>query len=223
MNFLKPCTISSPWALYLCLCLCLSLLLMCVYSSREDAHHCIIIVGLTRCTVPGIDCAIHNEMLINGVLSTMYPKCQEKSRADVSEFCFIAGASDAKAVKVNQIQLLLLLLPTAKPLQRLYHHPSHSLHRNIFSPFPFLPSLSPHSFGSSSSSSSSKQRPPLPISFYPTMDTLVARYSRSPFENEGSSSDDQHDYTDTLPPLSLRFALPPVARVSHLLPPPPRS
>ncbi len=48
------------------------------------------------------------------------------------------------------------------------------------------------------------------------MDTLVARYTRSPFESEGFSSDEQQDSTDSLPPLSLKFALPPVARVSHL-------
>jgi hypothetical protein len=162
---------------------------MCVYRTREDAHHYIIIVGLTRCTVPGIDCA------------TQAPVTRKLSKSIKSIFFFF-----------------FLQLPN--PLQRLYHHLLHSLHRNIFPHLPFLPSLSPHSFGSSSSSSSSKQRPPLLISLFPTMDTLVARYSRSPFENEGFSSDDQHDYTDTLPPLSLRFALPPVARVSHLLPPP---
>lgn len=49
------------------------------------------------------------------------------------------------------------------------------------------------------------------------MDTLVARYTRSPFENEGFSSDEQQDYTDSLPPLSLKFALPPVARPSAFL------
>lgn len=49
------------------------------------------------------------------------------------------------------------------------------------------------------------------------MDTLVARYTRSPFDTEGFSSEDQQDYTDSLPPLSLKFALPPVARVSYLL------
>jgi 20S proteasome subunit beta 5 len=48
------------------------------------------------------------------------------------------------------------------------------------------------------------------------MDTLVARYTRSPFENEGFSSEEQQDYTDALPTLSLKFALPPIARVSHL-------
>ncbi|KAF7504972.1 Proteasome subunit beta type-5 [Endocarpon pusillum] len=49
------------------------------------------------------------------------------------------------------------------------------------------------------------------------MDTLVATYTRSPFENEGFSSDEQQDYTNSLPPLSLKFALPPVARPSAFL------
>jgi 20S proteasome subunit beta 5 len=48
------------------------------------------------------------------------------------------------------------------------------------------------------------------------MDTLVARYTQSPFENEGFSAEEQEHYTDSLPPLSLKFALPPVARVSSL-------
>ncbi len=47
------------------------------------------------------------------------------------------------------------------------------------------------------------------------MDTLVARYTGSPFASEGFSSEDQQDYADSLPPLSLKFALPPVARVSR--------
>ena len=45
------------------------------------------------------------------------------------------------------------------------------------------------------------------------MDTLVAWYTQSPFETEGFSQE-QQDYTDSLPPLSLKFALPPIARVS---------
>lgn len=49
------------------------------------------------------------------------------------------------------------------------------------------------------------------------MDTLVARYTQSPFANEGFASEEQNDYYDTLPPLSLKFALPPVPRPSAFL------
>ena len=46
------------------------------------------------------------------------------------------------------------------------------------------------------------------------MDTLVARYAGSPFAKESFSPEEQQDYTNSLPPLSLKFALPPVPRVS---------
>ena len=58
------------------------------------------------------------------------------------------------------------------------------------------------------------------------MDTLVAQYTRPLFENEGPSQEEQLDLVQALPPLSLKFALPPIAQVSfpvdhlqlHLLP-----
>lgn len=47
------------------------------------------------------------------------------------------------------------------------------------------------------------------------MDTLVARYSRPTYQqNEVFSEQDQQDFTDVVPPLSLKFAMPPVAHVS---------
>ena len=47
------------------------------------------------------------------------------------------------------------------------------------------------------------------------MDTLVARYTSSPFDREAFSDDDQQDFTQSIPSLSLRFALPPVPRVCY--------
>jgi len=49
------------------------------------------------------------------------------------------------------------------------------------------------------------------------MDTLVARYTQSPFADEGYSSDEQNDFCETVPSLSLKFALPPVPRPSAFL------
>ena len=49
------------------------------------------------------------------------------------------------------------------------------------------------------------------------MDTLVARYTQSPFANEGHNFEEQNDYCKTIPPLSLKFALPPVPRPSAFL------
>ena len=46
------------------------------------------------------------------------------------------------------------------------------------------------------------------------MDLLVAQYSRPAFQNEGYSSQEQQELSETLPPLSLRFAMPPVAKVN---------
>ena len=46
------------------------------------------------------------------------------------------------------------------------------------------------------------------------MDTLVAQYSRPAFYNEGYSQYEQQELTQATPPLSLRFALPPIANVS---------
>lgn len=44
------------------------------------------------------------------------------------------------------------------------------------------------------------------------MDTLVARYSRPAFQTEGYAAEDQQQaLADSLPSLSLSFALPPVA------------
>ena len=48
------------------------------------------------------------------------------------------------------------------------------------------------------------------------MDTLVARYSRPAFEDEGYSSSEQHELSQPTPSLSLNFALPPLANVSNL-------
>ena len=49
------------------------------------------------------------------------------------------------------------------------------------------------------------------------MDTLVARYTQSPFANECFNSEEQNDFYETVPPLSLKFALPPVPRPSAFL------
>jgi len=49
------------------------------------------------------------------------------------------------------------------------------------------------------------------------MDALVAQYTQSPFANEGYNLEDQDDYSQSLPPLSLKFALPPVPRPSAFL------
>lgn len=48
------------------------------------------------------------------------------------------------------------------------------------------------------------------------MDTLVAHYSRPAFEKEGYSQQEQHELSQITPPLSLRFALPPIANVRLL-------
>lgn len=48
----------------------------------------------------------------------------------------------------------------------------------------------------------------------PVMDTIVAQYTRSPFENEFYSEEEQRNLTESLPPLSLKFDLPPVGNVS---------
>lgn len=45
------------------------------------------------------------------------------------------------------------------------------------------------------------------------MDTLVEQYSRPAFENEGYSQQEQYELSQTLPPLSLNFAMPPIANV----------
>jgi len=49
------------------------------------------------------------------------------------------------------------------------------------------------------------------------MDTLVAQYSRLPFQNELPSEQEQHDLIRCLPPLSLKFDLPPIANSSAFL------
>jgi 20S proteasome subunit beta 5 len=49
------------------------------------------------------------------------------------------------------------------------------------------------------------------------MDTLVAQYTQFPFAHEAFTSDEQNDYCETVPPLSLKFALPPVPRPSAFL------
>ena len=50
------------------------------------------------------------------------------------------------------------------------------------------------------------------------MDTLVARYSRPTFQqNESFADDDPEELMGPTPPLSLKFAMPPVAQV-HITP-----
>lgn len=49
------------------------------------------------------------------------------------------------------------------------------------------------------------------------MDTLVRRYTRSPFASEGYTTEEQQDYAYSVPQLSLKFALPPVPRPSAFL------
>jgi hypothetical protein len=46
------------------------------------------------------------------------------------------------------------------------------------------------------------------------MDTLVATYSKPMFEKENYSQDDQVDFYNPAPSLSLKFAMPPIAQVS---------
>lgn len=43
----------------------------------------------------------------------------------------------------------------------------------------------------------------------------MAQYSRPAFQEEGYSSREQQELSETMPPLSLRFAMPPVAKVNH--------
>lgn len=52
------------------------------------------------------------------------------------------------------------------------------------------------------------------------MDTLVARYSRPMYENEGYAKEQQEEMelVQEVPALSLKFAMPPVAQVSLSLP-----
>ncbi|GAT22143.1 proteasome component PRE2 precursor [Aspergillus luchuensis] len=45
------------------------------------------------------------------------------------------------------------------------------------------------------------------------MDKLVAQYSRPPHQNEFYSEQEQRDLTESLPPLSLKFNLPPVDNI----------
>lgn len=49
------------------------------------------------------------------------------------------------------------------------------------------------------------------------MDSLVAQYAQSPFPNDGLDAEEQLDYSDSTPSLSLKFALPPVPRPSAFL------
>lgn len=48
------------------------------------------------------------------------------------------------------------------------------------------------------------------------MDSLVAQYRRPMFDNE-YNQDDQQELYDSTPSLSLKFAMPPVAQVRHLV------
>ena len=49
------------------------------------------------------------------------------------------------------------------------------------------------------------------------MDKLVAQYSRPPHQNEMYSEQEQQDLTASVPPLSLKFSLPPVDNVSFTM------
>lgn len=42
----------------------------------------------------------------------------------------------------------------------------------------------------------------------------MAQYSRPAFQDEGYSAQEQQELSETLPPLSLRFAMPPIAKVN---------
>ena len=58
--------------------------------------------------------------------------------------------------------------------------------------------------------------PLLKTSYTLIMDTLVARYSQPSIGYGGYSQQEQDELTETTPPLSLKFALPPIANVSPL-------
>lgn len=45
----------------------------------------------------------------------------------------------------------------------------------------------------------------------------MAQYTRSPYENEFYSEQEQRDLTECHPPISLKFNLPPVENVSYSL------
>jgi 20S proteasome subunit beta 5 len=47
------------------------------------------------------------------------------------------------------------------------------------------------------------------------MDKLVAQYSRPPHQNELYNEQEQEDLSASVPPLSLKFSLPPVDNVSY--------
>lgn len=49
------------------------------------------------------------------------------------------------------------------------------------------------------------------------MDALVAQHTQPAYSHESHGLDDQEEYTNGLPPLSLKFALPPIAQPSAFL------
>jgi hypothetical protein len=49
------------------------------------------------------------------------------------------------------------------------------------------------------------------------MDTLVAQYSRPMFEKENNNEEDQMDFYNPTPSMSLKFAMPPVAHVRNFI------
>ena len=49
------------------------------------------------------------------------------------------------------------------------------------------------------------------------MDTLVAQYTQPAFAHEGYNYEDEQDYHNSTPTLSLKFALPPVPRPAAFL------
>lgn len=48
------------------------------------------------------------------------------------------------------------------------------------------------------------------------MDKIVSQYTRSPHQNEFYSEREQQELTETLPPISLKFNLPPLDNVSSV-------
>lgn len=49
------------------------------------------------------------------------------------------------------------------------------------------------------------------------MDALVAQYTQPAFAHEGFTQEDQEEYSESIPSLSLKFALPPLERPAQFL------
>lgn len=54
-------------------------------------------------------------------------------------------------------------------------------------------------------------------SSYNKMDSLVAQYTQPAFAQETHITEDEETYADSIPPLSLKFALPPISQASSFL------